>query len=104
MSVLVEFAMFPMDKGESVSSYVSRIIKVIDESGVTYKLTPMGTVYETETMDEALSVLKRSYEILEPDCNRIYSMVKFDIRKNRSNRMKEKIASIESKLGVEVKK
>jgi len=104
MSVLVEFAMFPTDKGESVSAYVSRIIKVIDESGITYKLTPMGTVYETETMDEALSVLKRSYEVLEQDCNRIYSTVKFDIRKNRSNRMKQKIASIESKLGKEVSK
>ena len=104
MSVLVEFAMFPTDKGESVSAYVSKIIKVIDESGVTYKLTPMGTVYETETMDEALSVLKRSYKVLEQDCNRIYSTVKFDIRKNRSNRMKQKIASIESKLGKEVSK
>ena len=104
MSVLVEFAMFPTDKGESVSSYVSRIIKVIDESGVEYKLTPMGTVFETETMDKALEVLKKSYEVLEPDCNRIYSTVKFDIRKNRSNRMKQKIASIESKLGKEVKK
>ncbi len=104
MSVLVEFAMFPTDKGESVSSYVSRIIRVIDESGVEYKLTPMGTVFETETMDKALDVLKKSYEVLEPDCNRIYSTVKFDIRKNRSNRMKQKIASIESKLGKEVKK
>ncbi len=104
MSVLVEFAIFPTDKGESVSSYVSRIIKVIDESGVEYKLTPMGTVFETETMDKALEVLKKSYEVLEPDCNRIYSTVKFDIRKNRSNRMKQKIASIESKLGKEVKK
>ncbi len=104
MSGLVEFAMFPTDKGESVSDYVSRIIKVIDESDVEYKLTPMGTIFETETMGKALEVLKRSYEILEPDCNRIYSTVKFDIRKNRSNRMKEKIASIESKLGIEVKK
>ena len=29
MSVLLEFAMFPTDKGESVSNYVSRIIKMI---------------------------------------------------------------------------
>ncbi len=104
MSVLVEFAMFPTDKGESVSSYVSRIIKVIDESGVNYKLTPMGTIFETETVDEALSVLKNSYEVLAPDCNRVYATVKFDIRKNRSNRMSQKIASIETKLGREVKK
>ncbi len=31
MSVLMEFAMFPTDKGESISEYVSRILKIIDE-------------------------------------------------------------------------
>ncbi|RUM91155.1 MAG: thiamine-binding protein [Thermovibrio sp.] len=104
MSVLVEFAMFPTDKGESVSFYVSRIIKMIDESGVPYRLTPMGTVFETGTMDEALFIIKKAYELLEPDCNRVYSVVKFDIRKGRSNRLEQKIRSVERKLGKEVKK
>ncbi len=99
MSVLVEFAMFPTDKGESVSGYVSRIIDMIRQSGVEYRLTPMGTVFETETMDEALSILKRSYELLEPDCNRIYATVKFDIRKSRKNRMKQKIESVKRHIG-----
>ena len=104
MSVLVEFAMFPTDKGESVSEYVSRIIKMIDESGIPYKLTPMGTVFETETIDEALKIIGEAYKQLEPDCNRVYSVVKFDIRKGRSNRLVQKIKSVESKLGKEVSK
>ncbi len=104
MSVLVEFAMFPTDKGESVSEYVSRIIKMIDESGIPYKLTPMGTVFETETVDEALKIIGEAYKQLEPDCNRVYSVVKFDIRKGRSNRLVQKIKSVESKLGKEVSK
>ncbi len=104
MSVLVEFAMFPTDKGESVSQYVARIIKMIDESGVPYKLTPMGTVFETETMDEALKIIGEAYKQLEPDCNRVYSVVKFDIRKGKSNRLVQKIKSVENKLGKEVSK
>ncbi len=36
MSVLFEFAMFPTDKGESVSKYVSKVIKMIDKSDVNY--------------------------------------------------------------------
>ncbi len=104
MSVLVEFSMFPTDKGESVSPYVTRIIKMIDESGVPYKLTSMGTVFETETIDEALELIKRAYQQLEPDCNRVYSVVKFDIRKGKSNRMVQKIESVESKLKKEVSK
>ncbi len=99
MSVLVEFAMFPTDKGESVSSYVSRIIKMFKEGNVNYKLTPMGTVFETETMEDALNVINAAYKCLEPDCNRIYSTIKFDIRKNVNNRMEQKIASIQKKIG-----
>ena len=41
MSVLLEFSMFPTDKGESVSAYVGRILTFIDGSGVSYRLTPM---------------------------------------------------------------
>lgn len=103
MSVLLEFAMFPTDKGESVSSYVSRIIKTVDESGYPYKLTPMGTIVETSTMPEALDILNKAYEQLEKDCNRVYASLKFDIRKGKENRMEGKVQSIEQKIG-EVKK
>ena len=43
MSVLAEFSMSPMDKGESVSEYVARSLEIVAESGVAYKLGPMGT-------------------------------------------------------------
>jgi len=46
MSVLLEFSMFPTDKGESISAYVSRILTLIDDSGVPYRLTPMGTIVD----------------------------------------------------------
>ena len=104
MSVMLEFAMFPTDKGDSVSQYVSRIIKAIDESGVTYKLTPMGTIVEVETLDEALAVVRKAYDQLEPDCGRVYSSLKLDIRKGKENRLTQKIESIEKKIGREVKK
>ncbi len=99
MSVLLEFAMFPTDKGDSVSSYVSRIIKMIDERGISYQLTPMGTIIETTTMREALDVVEKAYQQLSPDCNRIYSSLKFDIRIGMDSRMKGKIKSIEEKIG-----
>ena len=102
MSVLLEFAMFPTDKGESVSPYVSRIIDMIDKSGAAYQLTPMGTVVETDTMKEALSIVEKAYEQLEPDCNRVYSSLKFDIRKGKTNRLKQKIASVEKVLDRQV--
>lgn len=100
MSVLMEFAMFPTDKGDSVSKYVSEIIKMIRESGVDYKLTAMGTIIETQTMSEALSILQKAYEVLEPVSTRVYSTVTFDIRKEKENRLTSKIDSIEKKIGI----
>ena len=100
MSVLLNFAIFPTDKvGDSASPYVSKVIKMISESGISYKLNPMGTTIETETMDEALEIVNRSYKILEPDHNRVYCTITMDIRKGKSNRMEGKIQSIESKIG-----
>lgn len=99
MSVLIEFAMFPTDKGESASTYVSRIIKLIHESGYNYQLTPMGTIIETSTMPEALAIIEKSYQQLDSDCNRVYSSIKLDIRKGKNNRMAGKIESIKNKIG-----
>lgn len=103
MSVLFEFAMFPTDKGESLSPYVSRLLTVIDDSTASYRLTPMGTIVEVETMEEALSIIQTCYDQLAPDCSRIYAAVKFDIRKDTAGRMEGKIASVEAKAGRKLK-
>lgn len=99
MSVLLEFAMFPTDKGESVSEYVGRILNIIDRDGHPYKLTAMGTIIEVEKLDDALRIVKKAYKQLEKDCNRVYSTIKLDIRKGTMGRLKQKIVSVEKKVG-----
>jgi uncharacterized protein (TIGR00106 family) len=104
-SFLLEFSMFPTSdecrEGSSVSKQVAKIIDAIDKSGVPYQLTPMGTIIEASSMKEALGIIELAYEQLE-ECNRVYSSLKFDIRKNCQNRLKTKIESIENVLGREV--
>jgi uncharacterized protein (TIGR00106 family) len=99
MSVLLEFAMFPTDKGTSVSKDVSKIIAMIRDSGIPYKLTPMGTIIETETMAEALQIVQKSYDLLADNSERIYSTLTFDIQKGKNNRLVSKVQSIENKIG-----
>jgi len=104
MSVLVNFAMFPTDKGDSVSLYVSRILDMVRSSNINYKLTPMSTVIETETLPEALEIIQKAYDLLACDCQRVYSSITMDIQTNKSmGRMEGKVKSIESKIG-EVRK
>lgn len=99
MSVLLEFSMFPTDKGESVSPFVSRIISMIRASGLNYRLTPMGTVVEAEGLPEILDLIAKAYNELEPDCNRVYSSLKLDIRKGPMGRLEDKIQSVENQIG-----
>jgi uncharacterized protein (TIGR00106 family) len=100
MSVLMEFAMFPTDKGSGgVSEYVSKVIEMIRNSGQPYKLTAMGTIIETQSIEDSLKIVQKSYDILEPISERIFATIKFDIRKNRSGRIDGKISSIEDKIG-----
>lgn len=101
MSVLLEFSMTPLDKGESVSKYVSRSLDVIDRSGVSYQLNPMGTVLEGE-WNEVMSVVSKCYEVMNEDCERISCVIKIDARKKGDQRLKTKIAKVKSLLGKEI--
>ena len=93
MSALAELSIFPLDKGESVSPFVARVLKIIEASGIEYRLGPMGTCIEGE-WDEVIRIAKECVDALMVDCNRVYMVLKVDYRAGRDNRMEGKIDSI----------
>lgn len=96
--VLLEFSMSPLAKGESVSPYVARCLEIVVESGLDYRLHAMGTVIEGE-WDQVFDVVRRCYEAMREDCNRITCSIKVDYRKGASGRLESKVASVQEKLG-----
>ncbi|MCW3804038.1 thiamine-binding protein [Plebeiibacterium marinum] len=99
MSVLVNFAMFPTDKGTSKSESVSKVIEFVRNSGLSYKLSPMATTFEAENMEQAMEIINGAYKILEPYHERVYSTITIDARKGDMGRMSSKIESVEKKIG-----
>jgi len=93
MSTLIDFSIFPVDKGESVSPYVTRIVTIIRDSGLSYKLGPMGTTIEGE-WDELMAIVTRCFKELKKDCGRIYMSIKVDYREDGSNRIVSKVKSV----------
>ena len=96
--VLLEFAMAPRGVGESLSPYVARIMDVIDRSGLSYQLTPMGTIIEGE-WDEAMAVVDACFKALEKDCPRIGVSLKADWKPGKETRLRSKIDSVEKEIG-----
>lgn len=96
--VLLEFSIYPVDKGASLSPYVARAVEIVAQSGLPYQVHAMGTVVEGE-MEPLLQLVARCFEALRTDCDRIECVMKLDYRRGRSGAIAGKVASIERQLG-----
>ena len=97
MNVIIDFSIFPMDKGESVGVYASRAVKIIRQSGLAYHVGPMGTAIEGG-WDETIGVIGRCLEDLQKDCDRVYMTMKVDYRKEGGpGRIVKKIETVKAK-------
>jgi uncharacterized protein (TIGR00106 family) len=90
--------MSPLGKGESVAPYVARCLKVVAASGLDYRLHAMGTTLEGE-WDDVFAVVRRCFEILKPDCERITCSIKVDYRAGPGGRLDGKVRRVEELLG-----
>jgi uncharacterized protein (TIGR00106 family) len=101
--VVLEFSMFPLDKGESVSPYVARSLDIIDRSGLDYRCHAMGTEIEG-SYEQVMEVVKRCFDVMAADCRRIECSIKLDYRQGAEGRLAGKVSSVEQKLGRPIKK
>ena len=93
MSVLAELSIFPINQSISLSPYVSRAVKIIDQSGLDYKIGAMGTTIEG-SWSEVMDVVDRCFQELSRDCNRIYLTLKIDYYKDRTGMLQHKVDSV----------
>lgn len=100
--VLLEFSMSPLSKGDSVSEYVARSLKIIAASGLDYRLHAMGTIIEGE-IDQVLSVMQKCLEAMAEDCDRVTCTAKLDYRKGYQGRLDSKVSSVLSKVDAPLK-
>ena len=96
--VLLDFSMTPLDKGESVSTYVARCLEIVAASGLDYRLHAMGTTLEGE-LDQALDVVRQCFQALQADCDRISCSIKIDYRKGPPGRLDGKVQKVQTLLG-----
>lgn len=101
--MLAEFSVVPIGKGESVSQYVAECIKVVEASGLPYKLNPMGTVVEGD-YDAVMAVVRECHMRVMGMASRVITTVKVDDRRGASGMIDGKVASVEEKMGKEVRK
>ena len=101
--VLLEMSITPLGQGESVSQYVAECVDLVEQSGLDYELHAMGTIVEGE-LDEVLDLMRRCIEQVATHTDRVTCAAKLDFRRGHAGRLKSKVASVEQKLGRELRK
>lgn len=100
---LLDFSITPLGAGQSVSQYVAKAVDLVDKSGLDYRLHAMGTEVEGD-VDQLLDLLKRAIDAVAADCDRVSVSAKIDVRKGHPGALAAKVASVETRLGRQVKK
>lgn len=101
--MLVEFSIIPIGIGSSIGEQLASVLRIVDESGLPYKVNPMGTVVEGE-WDEVLRLIKKCHKTVMKEGERVLTTISIDDRKGKPNRIDEKVKSIERRLGRTLKK
>jgi uncharacterized protein (TIGR00106 family) len=103
-AMLVSFSVVPYGVGESVGKYVSEVIRLVDESGLPYRLCSMNTEVEG-SYDQVMDLVKRCHAAMLEVAPRVITSIKIDDRPERDGKMLSgKIGRIEGLLGREAKR
>jgi uncharacterized protein (TIGR00106 family) len=101
--MLAEVSIIPIGIGSSIGDKLAEVLKIIDASGLPYKVNPMSTVIEGE-WDEIMKLIKKCHEAVIKTGERAITTITIDDRKGKPNRIEEKVKSIEKRLGKTLKK
>jgi uncharacterized protein (TIGR00106 family) len=95
MTVIAEVTTYPIGKGISLSPYVKMAIRVLDESGLSYKIGPMSTTIEAETVVELLNIIGKMHNAIGMEgCERISTAIRIDDRRDKKRTMMDKVDAV----------
>jgi uncharacterized protein (TIGR00106 family) len=101
--MLIEFSIVPVGSGSSLGDRLAEVLKIVDESGLPYKINPMGTVVEGE-WDELFRLVRKCHKTVMKKEERVVTSISVDDRKGKPNRIEQKVKSVEKRLGRSLKK
>ncbi len=96
--MLAEFSIVPVGAGSSVSKQVAEVIIIVEQSGLSYRLNPMGTIIEG-SWDEVMTTIRKCHEAVMSTGERCVTTIKIDDRKGRTGMMEQKLESVAKRLG-----
>jgi len=96
--MLFELSITPLGGDEHLSDELAAILKIIDESGLPYQLTPTATCIEGE-WDEVMQLIRRCHEHARTGSKHVITTIKIEDDEGEQNQLVHNVASVEEKVG-----
>jgi len=101
--MLLELSVIPLGRGRSISADVADMLRIIDASGLDYRLTAAGTILEG-SWEQLMDVARKCHIEMRKNTERVVAFMKVDDYGERTGRLTAAIASVEAKVGKALKK
>jgi uncharacterized protein (TIGR00106 family) len=101
--MVMELTIIPLGSGRSLSGAIADLVKIIEGSGLDYRMTAFGTLIEG-TWDQLIDVAKRCHFETREKSGRVLTMMRLDDYGERTGEIDGAVDRVERKLGREIKK
>ncbi|MDQ2773343.1 MAG: MTH1187 family thiamine-binding protein [Acidobacteriota bacterium] len=101
--MVLELTIIPLGQGRSISSDIAGLVKIIEASGLDYRMTAFGTLIEG-TWDQLMDVARHCHVETRKKTERVLTMMRLDDYGERTGEIDGAVDRVEKKLGRPVKK
>jgi len=101
--MLIELSINPLGRGTHLSHDLAEILKTVDESGLKYCLTPLGTCIEGE-WDEVMALVKRCHQQERTRSKHVLTTVRIEDEDGATDKLNANIASVERAVGHQLRR
>jgi len=101
--MLLELSVIPLGRGRSISADIADLVKIIDTSGLDYRLTAAGTILEG-SWEQLMDLARKCHTEMRKKTERVVTFMKVDDYAEHTGRLTAAVASVEKKVGKPLKK
>lgn len=95
--MLFELSIIPIGSQEHISKDIARAVRIIDEAGLPYEITPSGTCIEGD-WSAVMPVIERCHTAVREETGHIVTMVKIEDDLTAKDQLRTNVGSVKDQL------
>jgi uncharacterized protein (TIGR00106 family) len=101
--MVMELTIIPLGRGRSISGDIAELVRLIEGSGLDYRMTAFGTLVEGN-WEQLVALAKDCHFAVRNKTERVLTMVRIDDYGDRTGEIEGAVTRVEQKVGRAVRK